>query len=232
MAENPYKAFADAYDSAIDPAAYHLKTIKKLIPKKARVLDIGCGTGKYTIPLAEAGHNISGLDASREMLAVAKKKSAENGLKIGFLEGKIGSFSAEKKFGFAFSCDFFNHFMEFRELERAFYSVHSLLEKSGSFAFQYYGKKYFKEAATDLPYGGRAGKSYFVWENFFNGKNFEVLLTSFKPKKSGLFERIESSVFQTSFSPAKIKKALKKAGFRAIKPAKENKFEWVFLAKK
>jgi SAM-dependent methyltransferase len=53
-----------------------------------RVLDIGCGTGRFTAPLAERGiARAWGVDASPEMLAVAREKLPESvGLKLGRAE--------------------------------------------------------------------------------------------------------------------------------------------------
>lgn len=39
-----------------------------------RFLDIGCGTGNYTIALARKGMNITGVDISEEMLVKARAK--------------------------------------------------------------------------------------------------------------------------------------------------------------
>ncbi len=43
------------------------------------VLDIGCGTGRYSIPIAYKVHNVVGLDFSPKMLEVAIKKALDNG---------------------------------------------------------------------------------------------------------------------------------------------------------
>jgi len=39
------------------------------------VLDVGCGTGNYTIALAETGLMMTGADVSREMIRQAERKS-------------------------------------------------------------------------------------------------------------------------------------------------------------
>jgi SAM-dependent methyltransferase len=40
----------------------------------ARVLELGCGTGRVLIPLADAGHYVLGVDASPEMLDIARRR--------------------------------------------------------------------------------------------------------------------------------------------------------------
>lgn len=42
--------------------------------EKLDVLDVGCGTGMVTLPLAELGHNVTGVDLSEGMLKIAKDK--------------------------------------------------------------------------------------------------------------------------------------------------------------
>ncbi|MGH7060938.1 MAG: SAM-dependent methyltransferase, partial [Stellaceae bacterium] len=49
-----------------------------------RVLEIGCGTGAFTMPLAEAAGargSVLGADISEAMLAGARKRTAESGLR-------------------------------------------------------------------------------------------------------------------------------------------------------
>jgi SAM-dependent methyltransferase len=44
------------------------------------ILELACGTGRILIPLAEAGHEMVGLDLSEKMLALCREKVAERGL--------------------------------------------------------------------------------------------------------------------------------------------------------
>lgn len=47
------------------------------LQKSQYCLDVGCGTGNYTIALAEKGINITGMDASEEMLDKARAKNSK-----------------------------------------------------------------------------------------------------------------------------------------------------------
>jgi SAM-dependent methyltransferase len=52
-----------------------------------RILDLGTGTGRAALALAQSGAIVTGVDASSEMLSVARRRAAELGLAIEFAEG-------------------------------------------------------------------------------------------------------------------------------------------------
>ncbi|WCN36258.1 class I SAM-dependent methyltransferase [Aneurinibacillus uraniidurans] len=54
-----------------------------------KVLDIGCGTGIYSLLLASKGVNVTGIDISTAMLKKAKEKAEKSRQAISFLEGDI-----------------------------------------------------------------------------------------------------------------------------------------------
>jgi ubiquinone biosynthesis O-methyltransferase len=50
-----------------------------------KVLDVGCGTGNFSIKLAKSGCHVTGIDVSEEMLLFARAKASEQNIKIHFL---------------------------------------------------------------------------------------------------------------------------------------------------
>jgi SAM-dependent methyltransferase len=56
---------------------------------RARVLDAGCGTGRLTIAIAEAGHTVTGIDPSPASLAAARAKTG--GDRVRWIEGTAES---------------------------------------------------------------------------------------------------------------------------------------------
>lgn len=65
---------------------------KKIIPKDASVLEIGCGTGRVSIELAKRGNQVLGLDLSKEMLNILNEKIV-NGLEE--MDGSIKTVQAD-----------------------------------------------------------------------------------------------------------------------------------------
>lgn len=51
------------------------------------ILDVGTGTGRAALMLAGGGAVVTGVDASEEMLAIARQRAAEQGAKVRFLVG-------------------------------------------------------------------------------------------------------------------------------------------------
>lgn len=62
------------------------------------LLEIGCGTGRVTIPLAAAGVDITGLDVSASMLEEAKRKAESQGLHIKWMEADGRNFDLDRRF--------------------------------------------------------------------------------------------------------------------------------------
>lgn len=62
------------------------------------VLELGCGTGRYTIPLAQNGVEITGLDVVPGMLALARTKAGN--LPIHWIQADVRNFQLGRKFNF------------------------------------------------------------------------------------------------------------------------------------
>lgn len=62
------------------------------------ILDLGCGTGGHMLPLAQRGYAVTGIDASSEMLSMAREKFNKNNARAEFLKSKIQLFKAAEKF--------------------------------------------------------------------------------------------------------------------------------------
>ena len=79
MIEDSYRLAAKHYD-----AAYNVK--EDLVDRdfyldlateyNGPILELGCGTGRITLPLGRQGLDVTGVDASLSMLAVLRKKLA------------------------------------------------------------------------------------------------------------------------------------------------------------
>jgi SAM-dependent methyltransferase len=74
------------------------------------ILELMCGTGRVLIPLAEAGHQITGVDISPAMLAIARQHLAEAGLAATLIAGDVRSVDLPAQ-GFSMAFVAVNSFM-------------------------------------------------------------------------------------------------------------------------
>lgn len=100
------------------------------------VLDLACGTGRLTIPIAQRGVEIVGLDQSASMLAHARAKAAEAGVHIDWVEADCRQFELGRKFALIFiGFNSMQHLHEHASLASLFARVRSHLAPGGRFIF-------------------------------------------------------------------------------------------------
>src|SRR5574344_1854326 len=75
-------SFGKVYEALVEDIDYGPIVdfvVKELDPNKS-LLDAGCGTGVFLIPLLKLGFHASGIDLDSESLAIARDKMRENAL--------------------------------------------------------------------------------------------------------------------------------------------------------
>lgn len=104
------------------------------------VLELGCGTGRVTLPLAAAGLEVVGLDCSPEMLAVARDKLA--GLpaaaraRVTLLDGDMRDFRLDRLFPLIIiPYRSFQYLLSPGEQRQALASIHRHLATGGRLIF-------------------------------------------------------------------------------------------------
>jgi SAM-dependent methyltransferase len=82
------RAFATHYDAlyADDPADRSVAEVVLALapdrPAPLRILELGVGTGRFALPLARAGAEVTGIDVSPEMLAICASKDPPPTLRL------------------------------------------------------------------------------------------------------------------------------------------------------
>lgn len=100
------------------------------------ILELACGTGRVTIPIAKEGFSITGLDLLNSMLKEAKRKSKEQRTEIEWIEGDMSNFNLINKFNLIImpGCAF-NWFLDLENVEKCLISVKRHLNPNGGFIF-------------------------------------------------------------------------------------------------
>jgi SAM-dependent methyltransferase len=114
---------------------------------KGPVLELACGTGRVAIPLAKAGHEVHGLDASPAMLAVAIRNRQDLPAAIRdrlFLaEGNMQEFAFPMQFaGVYVTCRSFQHLLSPDDQENCLRCIHRHLRDDGIMVLNLFDPRY------------------------------------------------------------------------------------------
>ena len=100
------------------------------------VLELACGTGRITIPIAQEGISVVGLDFSAKMLNQAKRNSRALNLDIDWIEGDMTNFSLGRKFSLIIiPAAAINWILNNRDIESCLSCVKKHLRRKGKFIF-------------------------------------------------------------------------------------------------
>ncbi|MBY0281940.1 MAG: class I SAM-dependent methyltransferase [Alphaproteobacteria bacterium] len=159
--QNPL-IYDQEYGSFEPDGPFYLNLAKKY---KDSVLEIGCGTGRITIPIAHIGAKITGLDISAPMLEQATKK-AKN-LNIEWILKDCQDFSLKKKFSFIFMAgNAFQALLNLQAQEKFIKCVRHHLKTEGLFVFD--TRNLFPEKFSSPP------KEPEYWHSFKDQQGIKV----------------------------------------------------------
>ncbi len=140
---NIYRQFARIYAHGPYPG-YSLTLLDALpglfarygIPSSGRLLDVACGEGSFALAMAKTGWQVTGIDQSAEMLALARERVASAGAAPDFRQADMRQPFGLDGFDLA-TCwyDSLNYLLTQADLRAAFANVRAALKPGGWFVF-------------------------------------------------------------------------------------------------
>ena len=107
---------------------FKIKREKKLFLENLNILDIGCGGGLISEPMARLGAKVTGIDASAKNIKVASLHSKKSNLKIKYLNSSPEKMSEKEKFDIILNLEIVEHV---DNLDLYLLSCKNLLKKDG-----------------------------------------------------------------------------------------------------
>jgi SAM-dependent methyltransferase len=128
--------YPDLYDALL-PAGGHVSFYTEVTRQQGgAVLELACGTGLLTIPLSSNGPTVVGLDRSRAMLQVAKRRASAAGAPVTLLQGDMRDFALRREFALIIVArNSLLHLLSTEDLIAAFTAIRRHLAPEGVFAF-------------------------------------------------------------------------------------------------
>jgi ubiquinone/menaquinone biosynthesis C-methylase UbiE len=139
MIDNYYKTIAPFYDLIIPRnikgICDSIEAIVKRYNSKKHILDLGCGTGRFSIELAKRGYMVTGLDIADEMLKVAMANAKKANVNIKFIKGDMRNFRLAKKPEIIWARGSIGDFIGVNDVKNALKNIKNNLTKKGLFIF-------------------------------------------------------------------------------------------------
>ena len=107
---------------------FNLKKEKSNYLDGLNILDIGCGGGLVSEPMARLGANVTGIDASEKNINIAKLHSEKGGLKINYLNASPENLEHIEKFDIILNLEIVEHV---NNVNLYIKSCYKLLKKNG-----------------------------------------------------------------------------------------------------
>ncbi len=241
-----YTSFAKVYDLFMDDTPYEawrdflVDYLRDAHVENGLVLDLGCGTGKLTRLMREAGYDMIGVDNSIEMLDIAREADATD---ILYLMQDMREFELYGTVAAIYSaCDSMNYILEEEDLKEVFRLANNYLEPRGYFFFDMKTPYTYEELLGENTIADNREDSSLIWENYYDEERQinEYDLTLFiREGEEPSFFRFQETHVQRCYPVEKVIELLEAAGMEVVgvydaytrEPLREDSERMMFIAR-
>ncbi|MER2173981.1 MAG: class I SAM-dependent methyltransferase [Carnobacterium sp.] len=218
-----YQTFAQVYDAIMDETLYDRWgqfIDKHLQNKKAKVLELACGTGALAVALSKRGYTVTGLDLSDNMLSLANERAMAEKVDLPLIQADmmelsdIGQYEAVTCFS-----DSLCYMPNEEAVSKVFQQVYNVLTESGTFLFDVHSTYQTDKVFPGYMFNDQSEEISFLWKSYAGEEPHSVEhdLTFFVyDEELDLYERYDETHKERTYSIEQYKNMLSKAGFSSI----------------
>ncbi|WHY84788.1 class I SAM-dependent methyltransferase [Neobacillus novalis] len=224
-----YQQFAYLYDELMKDAPYDewVRFVRDILQKyqveggpRPRLLDVACGTGELSVRFATDGFQVTGVDLSEDMLAVAQAKAEEAGVRIPFFQQNMAEMEGQGTFDvIGIFCDSLNYLETEAEVIATFSNVQQRLNDGGIFVVDVHSLYKINEGFINQTFTLNEEKVSYIW-NSFPGEapnSVEHELSFFVlDERLGKYDRFDELHFQRTYTVQQYEAWLLEAGFEVL----------------
>src|SRR5690625_16456 len=229
-----YHQLALIYDEAMNHINYEQWTnfLINIFEKKeinpSNIVDLGCGTGEITIQLAKKGFQMTGVDISSHMLAVASQKSIDDNLPVLWLQQDVKKLTgfANKSLFISFF-DVMNYIITKEDLLGTFQNVFDGLEVGGYFIFDVHHIEHVNKRLTGKSFSFTSDEFAYIWDCIEGDKTGQMYhhITFFVKIADNHYEKFTEKHHQKTLEIEQYEEMLKNIGFSKIEFHSDFKIE-------
>ncbi len=196
-------------------------TEQALAEERNLIVELGCGTGSFTMEMAKKGYDIMGTDISPEMLDIARLKAGEEGLDIMYLEQDMRELDLYCTAGTILSvCDSINYLLEDEDVLETFRLVNNFLFPKGLFIFDFNTLHKYRDVIGDATIAENREDCSFIWENYYHDEEHinEYDLTIFArcDSKDEIFRKSTETHYQRGYTLDEMLAFVEEAGLEFL----------------
>lgn len=221
-----YTDFAYVYDTMMGDIPYDewAAYMKELLADEdikpgARVVELGCGTGSFTMEMCKSGFRMTGIDISTDMLSVASSKFEKSEYKdVVFSEQNMTDFELPEKVDALISvCDAVNYLMEEGDLDKLFANTEKYLKSNGVFIVDLKTKHFYENVLAYNTMAANFDDCSYIWDNYYHEEDRvnEYLLTVFV-REGKVYRKFVETHFQKAYEMDEVINAARRNGFTNI----------------
>ena len=224
LPRDPYAVFSRVYDQDVHleiPAAF-FRTLRPLV-RDARagppILDLGCGSGLVTARIAAAGARVIGIDGSRPMLALARRRCARYRSRVRLLERRLDAIRLAPEAHLALACgDVINHLPSLSAVTRVLGSIRRALAPGGALVFDALTEFCFATYWPDNTHLLQGPHGDLLMDCDFDPvrRRGSVRMIAYAREARGRFRRYETTLHEYAYRDRELLQAFAAAGFAEV----------------
>lgn len=229
-----YSNFAYYYDRLMKDvdygkwADYIVELFRRHKSSPSLILDLGCGTGSFSMEMSNRGYEMIGIDLSPEMLSCAKAKSLEQDTDILFLNQDMTEFELYGTVD-AVVClmDSLNYITYKNDVKKVFKLVNNYLNPGGLFIFDI-NSLYKLEKILDNNVFYSAGNDIaYIWQNCYEKtKRICRFDLTFFVKHEDVYKRFDEVHYERAFTLDEMREMISQAGLELSAVYEEFNFKF------
>ena len=185
------------------------------------VVELGCGTGSFTLEMAKKGYDIMGIDLSPEMLDIARNKAANEGFNLMFLEQDMRELDLYCTAGTIVSvCDSVNYLTDPEDVITTFKLVNNFLFPKGIFIFDFNTVHKYRDVIGNATIAENRDDCSFIWDNYYYEEDhineYDLSIFVMQDEKNNLFKRFQETHYQRGYTLEEMTSFVKEAGLEFI----------------
>ncbi len=181
------------------------------------VMDVGCGTGKLAVLLSKRGYDVTGLDASPEMLEIALERAGREKSEVLWICQDMREMDTFGSYA-AMYCleDGLNHLTEEGDIGKFLKNARNFIDDGGLLIFDFLTDGYLREAAKKGVLFEDGDDGTCLWTADYQNGLMTYDIICYLRDEDRSYERLEDTVCERALETEDVTRALRENSYSVL----------------